>query len=157
MNLILWAIKHHVKFKALQELRELLIGTVAEAVSITGLNETTIQARIRLEASRKGMKLWRNNVGAVINSKGKYLRYGLCNDSHKLNQSIKSSDLIGIRPITIKPDHVGNVIGQFVALEVKPSNWSYKDNKHEKAQLKFLQIILAHGGHASFIKNIRDL
>ena len=66
MNLNLWAIKHHVKFKALQELRELLIGTVAEAVSIPGVSEASIQARICLEASRRGMKLWRNNVGAVL-------------------------------------------------------------------------------------------
>ena len=55
------------------------------------------EKRIRLEAAKQGILLWRNNVGAVKTSDGRMIRFGLANDSHKMNQHIKSSDLIGIQ------------------------------------------------------------
>jgi hypothetical protein len=64
-----------------------------------------------------------------------------------MNASIKSSDLIGIRPVTL-PD--GRIIGQFVAREVKAGSWRYTGTAAEKAQLKFLELVAAMGGDAQF-------
>ena len=49
------------------------------------MTETDIQNLIKLEASRLGIRLWRNNVGALFDSNGRCLRYGLANDSASLN------------------------------------------------------------------------
>jgi hypothetical protein len=112
--------------------------------------ENEVQARMRLEATRLGWRLWRNNVGVLRNPQGHYVRYGLCNDSPQLNSVLKSSDLIGIRPILITPDMVGKTIGQFVAREIKREGWIYRDVAHEKAQKNFIDLINGLGGDAAF-------
>lgn len=112
--------------------------------------EKDIQTLVRLEASRNGLRLWRNNVGAVYTQDGSFLRYGLANESRRMNDSVKSSDLIGIRPVLITQAHVGSVIGQFVAREVKATAWRYTGTKREKAQLAFLNLVIALGGDAAF-------
>jgi hypothetical protein len=150
MNLNLWAIKHDVSFEALTELRALMTGISTEPAPVPGESEAAVQNRIRLEAAKKGMRVWRNNCGAMMDDNGNFIRYGLCNDSKQINQLIKSSDLIGIRPVTITQNHVGQVIGQFVAREVKAANWSYTGSKREEAQLRFLELIIAMGGDAQF-------
>lgn len=114
------------------------------------MGESDIQAKIRLEASKKGVKLWRNNVGALSDVNGRYVRYGLANESAQLNAVFKSSDLIGIRPVTITADMVGKTIGQFVAREVKTENWEFKGTPREKAQKAFMDLINALGGDAAF-------
>jgi hypothetical protein len=111
------------------------------------ISEATVQARVRIEASVKGVRLWRNNLGACVDNRGNYIRYGLANDSPAMNASIKSSDLIGIRPVTL-PD--GRIIGQFIAREVKAGSWRYTGTPQEKAQLKFLELVTAMGGDATF-------
>ncbi len=121
------------------------------------MRESIVQARIRLEASRLGMRLWRNNVGCLRNSDGAYVRYGLANDSSQLNAVFKSSDLIGIRPITITEEHIGKVIGQFVAREIKPEGWKYKGTDREKAQQAFIDVVTELGGDAKFTTGEGDL
>jgi hypothetical protein len=112
--------------------------------------EQDIQVKIRLEAAALGMRLWRNNVGALKCPDGSYLRYGLANDSPQLNRVFKSSDLIGIRPVLITEDMVGKTIGQFVAREIKHANWNYKATDRERAQKAFLDLINELGGDAAF-------
>lgn len=80
-------------------------------------NEATVQAEARLEASRLGWRLWRNNCGAMMDDKGRLVRYGLANETPK--PPLKSGDLIGLRSVVITPDMVGKTIGQFVSLECK--------------------------------------
>ena len=150
MYLNQWAIKHGISFEALRELRQLMTGVNTDPAPVPGESEAAVQNRIRLEASRKGMRIWRNNVGAMMDDNGNFIRYGLCNDSKQMNTLIKSSDLIGIRPVTITQDHVGQIIGQFVAREVKAADWSYTGTPREEAQLKFLELCIALGADAAF-------
>lgn len=113
-------------------------------------SEAAIQQLIRIEASQKGLRIWRNNVGACTDQNGNFIRYGLANDSATMNKAFKSSDLIGIRPVLITPDMVGKTIGQFVAREIKKENWTYKGTQREQAQLAFINLIKEMGGDACF-------
>lgn len=113
-------------------------------------SEAAIQNLIRLEATQKGCRLWRNNVGAAYMHDGNFLRYGLANDSAKINAVLKSADLIGIRPVTITQEMVGSVIGQFLSREIKASNWRYRGTDAEKAQLAWAELIVSMGGDAAF-------
>ena len=113
-------------------------------------DEAYIQSKIRLEATRLGMRLWRNNVGALRTPSGSYVRFGLANDSAQVNEVFKSSDLIGIRLILITPEMVGQTIGQFVAREVKQEDWKYTNTDREKAQKAFIDLINELGGDAKF-------
>lgn len=148
MTLMQWAIRHGVSHVALHELRG-IFGVNCEAIE-SGESETLVQSRVRLEASRKGLKLWRNNVGALLDERGIPVRYGLANDTKKLNEKIKSSDLIGWRPVLITPAHVGTFIAQFVSRECKKPSWAYSGTAHEVAQLRWIEAVTADGGDAKF-------
>lgn len=115
-----------------------------------GCSEARVEGLLLLEAAQKSVTLWRNNVGALLDARGVPVRYGLANDSKAMNEKIKSSDYIGIRPVLITPMHVGYTIGQFVARETKHGAWKYRGDAHEEAQLKFINYVLAQGGDAGF-------
>jgi hypothetical protein len=74
------------------------------------MREQSIMQRVQLEASRKGWRVFRNNVGQLLDARGVPVRYGLM---------VGSGDLIGWRPVTITPEMVGQTLAQFVSLEVK--------------------------------------
>ncbi len=143
-----WATRHHVSAQALHELQAIfgMHGGHELPESIAGTSEAAVQAAVRLEAARKGVRLWRNNVGALIDKRGVPVRYGLANDSKQLNESIKSADLIGWRPVVIG----GQCIAQFVSREVKAVGWRYTGTDHEVAQLAWAQLVTASGGDAAF-------
>lgn len=113
-------------------------------------SEVRQQSLIRLAAPKHGVWLTRNNVGALMDERGVPVRYGLANESKVQNEQIKSADLIGIRPILIGPQHMGQVIGQFVSVECKHELWKYKGDKHETAQLNWANFITSKGGYAVF-------
>ncbi len=113
--------------------------------------EHAVQNARRLEASKLGYILSRNNVG-VATRDGIPVRYGLFNETKQMNQNWKSSDLIGLRPIVITPAMVGYTIGQFVALEIKRSSWKFSpSNQREVAQLNFMNLVKSVGGYAKFV------
>jgi hypothetical protein len=112
--------------------------------------EAYVQSCVRLEAANKGLKLWRNNVGVLADERGVPVRYGLANDSKRLNAAVKSGDLIGWRPILVGPEHVGSRIAQFVSRECKRPGWRYSGDEHEQAQLKWAQAVMSDGGDACF-------
>jgi hypothetical protein len=155
MNLEQWAIKWGVSYEAIQDLRKQFGAINTDPVTpVRGNGEAAVQNEIRLEASKAGLRLWRNNVGAIKDERGVPVRYGLCNDNAQLNASLKSSDLIGIRPVLIQPHHVGTVIGQFVAREVKAPTWRYTATTREMAQLRFLELVTSLGGDACFANSV---
>jgi hypothetical protein len=149
-----WAIRWQVPHQALAEL-EGLFGMAPSVptphASEDSHSEAYVQARVRLEAARKGIKLWRNNVGALLDERGVPVRYGLANDSPSLNKSIKSGDLIGWRPILVTSEHVGMRIAQFVSRECKRPKWTYTGTEREQAQARWAQVVTADGGDACFV------
>lgn len=121
------------------------------------MKETAVASQIRLWAAQNDILLYRNNVGAAQDHTGRLIRYGLCNDSPKLAERVKSSDFIGITPVTITPDMVGQTIGVFTAIETKPSDWKFlESDKRACAQAAFHRIVKAVGGFAGFATNIQD-
>lgn len=151
MNLYQWALKHSVSMTAIHELHTMLglSGTDPTATE-AGTSEAGVQSAVRLEAAQKGLRLFRNNVGVLPDATGRPVRYGLGNDSSQLNKTIKSADLIGIRPITITSAHVGLVIGQFVSREIKAAGWRYTGADREPAQLAWAELVMLFGGDAAF-------
>lgn len=114
-------------------------------------NEATVQDRVRLAVAENGGIVWRNNIGAYQDDHGNFIRYGLANDSQKMNKIVKSSDLIGIMPIVIQPHHIGQTLGVFMAIECKHSGWNpLKLSQHERAQQAYLNLVQKNGGIAGF-------
>lgn len=145
-----WAVRHGIPAQALYELEGILTGQIPQVEHIPGKNEATVQSLVRLEASRKGCRLWRNNVGVLQDANGRPVRYGLANDSKQVNEVLKSADLIGWRRVLIEPHHVGSVIAQFVSRECKESSWRYSGSKREVAQLNWINLVTADGGDGKF-------
>jgi hypothetical protein len=152
MNLVTWALKWGVSAAALADLhREMgLDGAGSIPEGVRGKSEAAAQAAVRLEAAQKGVRVWRNNVGALTDDRGVPVRYGLANDSAAMNKVIKSADLIGIRPVLITPAHVGQMIGQFVSREMKAPGWKYTGTDREQAQHRWALLVASVGGDASF-------
>jgi hypothetical protein len=150
MLLDTWAKIWGIYPQALADLKRRILAATPPASSGPGVGESEVQNLVRLEASRAGCRLWRNNVGAVVSEDGRSIRYGLLNESKRMNARIKSSDLIGIRPVLIKEKHIGYTIGQFMAREVKRPGWKFTGTDREEAQLKFIKLVIALGGDAKF-------
>ena len=134
-------------------------------------SEATVMQLVRLESSRRDARMFRNNNGVAVNNRGNHVRYGFCNESKQINKIIKSSDLIGITPVIITQDMVGQKVGFFTAIEVKKEGWKYSGDMpcickpgksqcihcHEKAQKAFIDMINNLGGKAQFSTDPGDL
>lgn len=145
-----WAHRYGVSHTALSELAEIMGVESTEHLSGSERSEARVQDLARLTATKLGWRLFRNNVGVLKDERGIPVRYGLCNDTPAMNKRVKSSDLIGIRPVIITPGMVGTTLGQFVGREIKKSGWQYKGNEHEQAQLRFGEIVTSLGGDFKF-------
>lgn len=155
-----WAMKWGVNAEALQDLFfQLGLQTAPEAKKQPSdfKSETKVQNDKRLEAVEVGSILWRNNSGAAINSNGAPVRFGLGNDSKKINEVFKSPDLIGIKPTVVTTEMIGQTLGVFLARECKPEGWVYKGTKRETAQLNAINKINSMGGDAKFCSGERDI
>lgn len=151
MQLEQWALKHGVSHAALHDLRVGLLHLDYEApAALAGMSEGAVQSRVRLEAPRRGVRLWRNNVGVLEDKRGVPVRYGLANDSVAVNKVFKSADLIGIRPVLVLASHVGKTLGQFVSREIKAGGWRYTGADREPAQLAWANLVNTLGGDACF-------
>lgn len=148
-----WAVRYP---DAAQALLDVIGGNPPVPDDVTNNSEAWVQQQIRLKAAHAGAMAWRNNVGATpsrcpdCGAAQRPLRYGLANDSQKLNTEIKSSDLILAIPRQITPDMVGGVIAQFGSIEAKKPGWRYTGNKQETAQAAWLALINRLGGFAKF-------
>lgn len=104
--------------------------------------EVDIMDLVRAKLSVGPVRLFRNNVGLLVDAKGNYVRYGLCPGS---------SDLIGWRSVTIRPVDVGNEFAIFCAIEVKSQY-----GKPSDAQERFINQVQRHGGLAGIARSLED-
>ena len=150
MTLAEWGLRHNVSPAAMAELIPIVLSVAPDVQperNDLGTSEAAVQARTRVAVSKLGWRVWRNNVGAgTLQESGTFVRFGLANDSQAVNQSLKSGDLIGIRPG-----------GQFVSLECKPAGWKYTGTPREVAQAKWAALVRSLGGHARFVTDERDV
>lgn len=151
-NLHAWALRWGVPRAALADLESIMgVGFALPGPgSPPGTSEAAVQTLVRLEATRKGCRLWRNNVGAGELADGSFLRWGLANDSKEMNKNVKSGDLIGIAPRRVEQQHVGQVWGVFLSREIKPAGWQFSGTPREVAQRRWIELVLALGGDACF-------
>lgn len=158
MNISEWAARHNIGPVALRELQTVLSAPAAITENLTFRgSEASGQQRIRLQAPTHGVRLWRNNVGACMDERGNRIRYGLANESAAMNKSLKSSDLIGITPLIVKPEHIGDTLGIFTAIECKRPGWVYKGTPREVGQLSWCQLVISMGGFAQFATGPEDI
>lgn len=145
-----WARDWGLSPAAITDLQQRLGAFPGAPPAAGATTERGVQDRARLAASVAGGVLWRNNVGATYDDKGNFIRYGLANDSKRVNDETKSADLIGINPVVITLDMVGTTIGQFDSLECKTPGWTYSGTPREVAQMNWAAIVTSLGGRARF-------
>jgi VRR-NUC domain len=62
-----------------------------------------------------------------------------------------TSDLVGWKVVTITPEHVGKLMAQFVALEVKQPK-----GRASAEQKAFIDTVNLHGGRAGIVRSVED-
>ena len=127
------------------------------------MREHNIQSEIMIALSSAGTTIFRNNTakawvgqshkittpcrvqlnpGDVVVKNARVLHAGLC---------VGSSDLIGITPVKITADMVGQTIGVFTAAEVKT-----KTGRPTPEQINFIDKINSMGGLAGIVRSPDD-
>lgn len=155
-----WAARNRISHEALRDLQVTMglhTPDVPVPLAAAGRSEAWVQSMVRLEASEKGVKLFRNNVGALKDTTGRVVRFGLANDSKELNEVIKSGDLIGWRSHMVVPADVGRLVAIFVSREIKEPGWQYTGTPHEVAQAAWMGMINSAGGDACFANGVGTL
>lgn len=99
------------------------------------MREGPTAKRIWLAVSRAGARLWRNNVGALEDKHGQWVRFGVGGKG--------GSDYIGFMPVKIEQRHVGKTFAVFTALEVKGSGTTITDD-----QIQYVELVRKAGGIA---------
>lgn len=122
------------------------------------MNEEAVTSHARLEFAKIG-PLWRNNVGVLKDQRGVPVRFGLANESAAMNKEIKSSDYVGITPVTAYLQSCGWVtLGVLTALEMKHTDWVFNPgDAHVVAQARFHNIVREAGGFAGFVTRPEDI
>lgn len=149
-----WAarwIPPHQLAEALADLQRTIVPPVVDLPA--GLHsEAGATVAVRVAASRAGILNWRNNVGALADESGRFVRYGLANDTPAMNRAIKSSDLVGIRPHVVTQSDIGRTLGVFWCREIKAPGWKWPrtPSARETAQRAFIELVLSRGGDAGF-------
>ena len=107
------------------------------------MKEGDIQRLVMLAASGQGCMILRNNCGTLKNPAGIPIKFGVGNPG--------GSDLIGITPVTITPDMVGQTVGVFTALEIKTPK-----GRATPEQIRFIEAVRKHGGIAGIARSVED-
>jgi len=109
---------------------------------------------VRLRATAWGLKLFRNNSGVLFNQENVPVRFGLGNESAKINKQLKTGDFIGWTPVVITQAMVGKTIAVFTNIEAKAAGFkhreTYNKNSREHAQDSFNNLVNNAGGVAGF-------
>lgn len=95
------------------------------------MSESNLVQQVRVEASKIGWRLFRNNTGRLQDKKGRWVQFGLC---------VGSSDLIGW---TDK--------GRFAAIECKTKTGAIRPE-----QINFIEAVLKAGGIGGIVRSLED-
>ena len=106
------------------------------------MSEQELQQQIRLQLGSSPVRLWRNNVGALRDERGRLVTYGLCKGS---------SDLIGLRQVLIGPEHLGQTLAVFSAIEVKAPKGRLREE-----QRSFLELVERFGGYSGVATSVEE-
>lgn len=106
------------------------------------MTESDAQSLIRQQVGNGPVRLFRNNVGATRDARGRLIRYGLAKGS---------ADLIGWLTRKITQDDVGETIAQFVSIEVKSSS-----GKPRPDQIAWQDAVNQAGGRAGIARSVED-
>ena len=106
------------------------------------MSEQQTQQEIRLQLSRGPVRLWRNNTGVLLDRQGRPVQFGLCKGS---------SDLIGLRTVTVTPEMVGQRLAVFAAVEVKAPR-----GRLTQEQAQFLAMVQGMGGLAGEARSVEE-
>jgi hypothetical protein len=106
------------------------------------MTEQELQQAIRLKLGIGPNRLWRNNTGVLPDRQGRPVRFGLCPGS---------SDLIGLRSVTVTPDMVGQRLAVFAAVEVKAPK-----GRLTEQQAHFLGFVEQMGGLSGVARSVED-
>lgn len=121
------------------------------------MDESEVQQRIQIDGPNHNCQLLRNNSGALKDSTGRWVFFGLGNVSKKHGEKIKSSDLIGFTQVTVTPEMVGKTLAVFTAIEVKTPDWHFvPSDKRAQAQWAFISWVLAAGGFAGIARSVEE-
>lgn len=105
------------------------------------MSEAAILAAVRIALSKAGVRIFRNQTGALRDKQDRLVRFGLC---------VGSSDLIGWRSILITPDMVGTRMAQFVACETKDKTIPTREQRN------FLDAVATAGGIAILAHSVEE-
>ena len=104
------------------------------------MSESAVLKNIMLSCCRGAVRLWRNNVGALKDKNGVWIRYGVCNPG--------GSDLIGYRSVKVTPEMVGSTLAVLACIEVKAPGGRLRPE-----QSQFLSAVQAAGGLAGVARS----
>jgi hypothetical protein len=107
------------------------------------MNEMNRLRAIMLGLSTPGVRLFRNNCGALKDADGRLIRYGVANPG--------GSDLIGWKSVTVTPEMVGQKLAVFLAIEVKGERTRVTDQ-----QRNFIERVRLDGGLAGVARSVED-
>lgn len=115
--------------------------------------ETEIQNLSRVAVQDAGGVAWRNNRGCLPREDGTPIRFGLANDSSKLDKVFKTGDLVGLFPhfLKIPGGDTGFQVGIFCMWECKPEDWVWRGTERERAQWAAIMFVRARWGLAGFV------
>lgn len=154
MDLTQWATRWQLPPQAIAELQQL---TAAYADPNSGKSEEAVASECRLALNQRGIITMRNNVGALKDAKGRWVRFGLCNETKGMNEVIKSSDDICIIPYVVKPKDIGRKLGVFLGVEHKKRDWVFGSESREVAQAQFQRMISNVGGVGLFANSAQSV
>jgi hypothetical protein len=106
------------------------------------MSEQQTQQTIMRRLSSGPVRLWRNNTGTLLDRNGRPVQFGLCKGS---------SDLIGLRSVTVTPEMVGQRLAVFAAVEVKSPR-----GRLTAEQEAFLAMVVEMGGLAGVARSVED-
>lgn len=121
------------------------------------MSEARVMKKIWVECGKRGIRLFRNNVGQAWQGSGKIVRVShegeqwcepgdvILRRARPINFGLEkdTGDLIGWTPVLVTPDMVGSTLAVFTSVETKDEGYSPTEG-----QLNWQRVVKEAGGRA---------